>query len=339
MVMIRKLLAQQGTVASPTKIPAEDFRLNFAAFFQPAPTGTDALAVRSGRVIGSAVPGSGFEPLQAVVTAASTFTVKPGHFVVQHTTQYAGPFVGSVDADTVRAIATASRPGTGQFKAGYLVVHVYDQVYGDAQDGFDLELYLGSAASTSNSTSYPTLPDNCLILQAFVVNSAGAITPTGSPAPYTWLRGSIAPVAAGDTTPGVFDGQWRDEPTLGLQRWSVASNSWSRPHAIHYGTTSTRPVNPRPGDTLRDTLLGNCLVMWDGGNWRQLDTLEVANAAARDGLNAPRLYPGFRVRDADTKALWWWTGADWQMERRTYVSAAAPTGTVPEGSIWFQVTG
>lgn len=221
-LMPRKVRAQQGTTAAPVKTPAEDWRLASGGLWTP---GTAQLQERSGWIPGS-VPAGARWPLDVQTTAASTFTIRPGRFLVQGAALQ-GAYLGVVDADTVRTIPGASLPTTGNYKAGFVLVHVYDQNYGDTQDGFDLEIVLGAAATSAGAAVYPTLTGNVLKLMNFTVDSVGNITLGGTLPTYTVPRGGILPVQATETTPGAYDGQYRDLSGVGLQRWNATTTSWS----------------------------------------------------------------------------------------------------------------
>jgi hypothetical protein len=233
----RKMLFHQGTVATPVKTPAEDTRLSLGGLWTPS--GVDALQVRSGVVVGTGASG-GFSAAQ-VVAGTGQVTVKPGRVVVQGATANQGAYEGVIDADTVRTLAAATvgagLPAAGQFKAGRVLVRVYDQLYGDAQDAWDVEVHMGAAAATAGAAVLPTMPASAVQLRTFTVDSAGAITLGGFPT-WTSTAGGILPVDALDTGAPARDGQYRHHPTNGLE--VGLSGAWEHPFPkgiVGVGTT------------------------------------------------------------------------------------------------------
>lgn len=218
-LMPRKLLVQQGTTTNPVKTPAEDWRLATGGLITPSINST--LGVHFGVVPGVAPPGV-TRPLEVTVSGLTAFTINPGHFTVGSSVALAGPFFGVVDSAVVRRIASVDLPGSGQYKFGYLFIHVYDQTYGDAQDGFDIEYLLGAAAASAAAAAAPSIPASYSFLQlaAFTVDSTGAITLNPFVPRAVVARGGILPVQATDTDAGAYVGAYRDHPTAGLQRWS-----------------------------------------------------------------------------------------------------------------------
>lgn len=223
----RKMLFHQGLTANPVKTSAEDVRMNLGALWTPEGSGSTT-KVREGVVAGGPSP-TGFLPLE-VVPGVGQLTVKPGRVVLQGTAANQGSYVGTVDVDQVRTVAGAARgaglPPAGQFKAGRIMVRVYDQLYdGGTVDGWDVELHLGTAAATAAAAQQPSAVPTSFTLRTFTVDSTGAFT-LGGAAPYTVPRGGITPVPRGDTDPGSYEGQYRDQYGIGLQRWSELTNSW-----------------------------------------------------------------------------------------------------------------
>jgi hypothetical protein len=220
-LMPRKLLVQQGTTATPVKTPAEDWRLGHGGLWLPS---TTSLIERGGVVPGPA-PAGGTRPLDVTAAAGGVFTIRQGRLRIPGAAALQGSYDGVVDAVTTRTIPGASLPGAGQYKAGHLIARVYDQVYGDAQDGYDFEFVMGAPAASANAAVFPSVTgtNGYLILRSFTTDSAGVITFTSYAPPYVVARGGIQPVDLLDTTSGTYGGQYRDHPQLGLQRWDGAT--------------------------------------------------------------------------------------------------------------------
>jgi hypothetical protein len=239
--LTRKLLFHQGSSGTPVKTPAEDYRVTAAALWLP--DGTSAVRVASGAVFGSGTPG--FSACQ-VVPGSGQVTVKPGRVVVQGNTVGQGAYTGTIDTDQVRTLAAATvgpgLPSAGQFKGGRVLIRVYDQLYGDGQDGWDVEVHQGASAASAGAAALPALPStgSLLQVQTYTVNSSGTLTLTGT-TPFVSPLGSIQPVVADgltavghDGASGVFDGQYRDRARR-LERWSASPAAW-------YPTTTVRSV-------------------------------------------------------------------------------------------------
>jgi hypothetical protein len=327
----RMLLAQQG---SDAKVPAEDFRLALTALLQAgSSTALDAL---SGVVVGSGT-GTGIG-CDVDSPSASNLRVQPGNFVIQRSTTNGGAYVGTIDAATT--VAVTPLPPASQFKAGYLLARAFDEAYGDASDLGTVEIALGAAATTLASVVYPTIPTNSLVLAGFTVTSAGTITLTSSAVRVT-TRGGITPVLATDTTPGAFDGQWRDLAGA-LQRWSQAGASWSRPLTMTWGSGTSLPATPGLGDVYDHTGL-KCQLTYTSGGWRQNTIAEAATATARDAISASYaalLHPGFNVWVDSVACTYTWTGSAWGFPNGgpQYFGPSAPSGTIPDNSVWFQTS-
>lgn len=231
-VQARKILFQQGVNGALVQHPAEDVRLSSGGGWTPDPT--DPLKVRSGVVAGSGP--SATTPPCTVTASAGQVTVSPGRFVVQGSTALQGHYEGTVDQAVTRTMAqSGGLPGAGQFKAGRVVIRVYDQLYGDAQDGWKVEVVLGAAASTVGAAAQPVQPPSSLLLRSFTVDSAGAITLASSLSSLTVPRGGVLPIQAWETAEaGAYVDQYRGHPVRGLQRWNGAT--WG---PARYGTRAS----------------------------------------------------------------------------------------------------
>ncbi len=220
-LMTRKILFQQGINGVPVNHPAEDVRLSSGSQWTPA--AGDPLRVRSGVVAGS---GSTSATPCEVTAQTSQVTVGTGRFVIQGSTALQGHYEGTVDAANVRTLSSATvgagLPGSGEFKAGRVLIRVYDQLYGDTQDGWDIEVHMGAAATTVGGAALPALPTNSLQLKTFTVDSAGVITLGAAAVVLTVPRGAVLPVSSTDVAAGAHIGQYRDHPTRGLERWDGA---------------------------------------------------------------------------------------------------------------------
>lgn len=197
-------------------LPAEDHRLNRAALWTPAGSSGTPLRARGG-----VAPGNG----AGVVTAtAGGVNIAPGTAVVPGSvTGVQGVYECTWDAAEFRAATAAS---SSTYRQIMVVCHVYDSLNGDTKDDWDLEVVLGAGASTLATTVVPAIPANSVVLASGSVDPAGnvSVVPTGN---AQVARGGILPVAVADTAAGSYTGQYRDHPTLGLQRWDGAA--WGQP--------------------------------------------------------------------------------------------------------------
>lgn len=221
MSLSRKMLAHEGLAAAPVKLPAEDFRLNLGAGWTP--DGASPLGVRSGIVWGPAP--AGVAAPCGLVAGSGQITVKPGRVVIQGAVSTQGHYVGSIDVDQVRQMAaakgSAGLPSAGQYKAGRMVAHLYDQLYdGGTTDAWDVEMWLGTAAATASAATLPAVPSNAVQLGTFTVDSSGAVTLTGG-AVYTSPYGVPVPVTSGVLPPSPFWGMrvWETDTDL-ERRWN-----------------------------------------------------------------------------------------------------------------------
>lgn len=212
----RKASFLQGTTQAPYLLPAEDHRLNHAALWAPSSVpGAAPLAVQSGIVPGPGNPG-------AVTVVAGGVTVNPFHAVVQGTRSgVQGVFELTSDASEFLAITAAS---ASTYRKGRIGLRIRDQLNGATADDWDLVVLYGAAAATAGAATLPAVPADStwFELRTFDVSNTGAITLSGTTA-RTAPRGGILQVEAGDVTPGILVGQYRDHPTQGLQRWNGAA--------------------------------------------------------------------------------------------------------------------
>lgn len=179
-LMPRKTLFEQGQQNSPVSHPAEDVRLTMAGLWTPdASTTTASLSAYEGVVWGpGAMTGTG--SLAVSSPGAGQLTVQPGRWVVQSNTGLAGAYWGTVDNATTVVIPSGSYPTAGQFKAGVVLIRVYDTVYSDVQDGWTIETLLGNPASTAGTAVLPTPPATSIVLKNFTIDGSGTITLSGS---------------------------------------------------------------------------------------------------------------------------------------------------------------
>jgi hypothetical protein len=219
----RKASFLQGPTAAKYSLPAEDHRLNQAGLLIGDPTTAGRpLQVRPGVLVGPFSPG-------AVAVTTGGVNVNPFHAVVQGTVNGTqGPYLLTSDAVEFRAVTAAS---ASEFRRGYVLVHVYDQVSGiDVQDNWDVEVVYGPNAATAGAATLPSRTANSVILKEFAVSNTGVITLVAASGEFTGPRGGILPVLADganvpghDGAAGSFDGHYRDHPTYGLQRWTAAA--------------------------------------------------------------------------------------------------------------------
>jgi hypothetical protein len=135
-----------------------------------------------------------------------------------------GPYLLTSDAVEFRAVTAAS---ASEFRRGYVLVHVYDQVSGiDVVDNWDVEVVYGSNAATAGAATLPARTPNSVILKEFAVSNTGVITLVAASGEFTGPRGGILPVLADgvnapghDGAAGSYLGQYRDHPVFGPQRW------------------------------------------------------------------------------------------------------------------------
>lgn len=108
-----------------------------------------------------------------------------------------------------------------------IVAYVQDSFYSGSNNQLLIGVVTGTAAP---SPSAPAAPSNALALaQVAVAANATSITNsniTNTAGLLSVARGGILPVTATDTTAGKYDGQYRDHPTYGVQRWNAAAAQW-----------------------------------------------------------------------------------------------------------------
>lgn len=239
-MMPRRPLFMQGTSDSPVRHPAEDVRLAMGAFYHPQ--GDNHIVPKAG--IFWAGQQSMVTPVGTVTQGAlgsaldaGKFYVYPGRALINGDSALQGSYLVVNDVLTTVTVDQAKTnpgvPAAGQFKAGLLVARIYDQLYGDTQDGWDLEVYLGPAASTAASAAMPTRPANCVIVRVFTMDSAGAITIIAGGAEYTSVRGDV--LASGSTVrpPKPYQNmKIRESDTGHFRRWDF--NRW-----VYIGTDAS----------------------------------------------------------------------------------------------------
>jgi hypothetical protein len=102
-------------------------------------------------------------------------------------------------------------------------------------DRSSVQVIDGPLAATNPALPALTAYPNILLLGEFLIPSTtSGQSVTWTPySPRTGLRGAILPIVADGSTlsghdgaPGVHDGQYRDHPTLGLQRWIPTRTAW-----------------------------------------------------------------------------------------------------------------
>jgi hypothetical protein len=139
---------------------------------------------------------------------------------------YAFPNDGTVVLTVPAAHATLPR-------RDLIVARVRDAFYTGSQNQGSIELITGTAASTPAD---PTLPadSSYLVLARIAVPANGSGTVAVANANITNLAvpvqlvNAITPIDAADNIPGLYNGQYRDHPTLGLQRWN--GTQWDDPN-------------------------------------------------------------------------------------------------------------
>ncbi|MDT3395598.1 hypothetical protein RKE29_02850 [Streptomyces sp. B1866] len=203
-----------------------------------APLGTMApegeLTSRAGVIAGGA-------PLAATGTGPMQVQLGTGRAVVQGTTaQGAYPVV-------VTAPETLTVPdGDAQYpRLDSLVLRVYDGLFdASGQTAAAVELLTGAPAP---SPVEPPLPAATLRLWTVTVPAGASAGTGGIPwssaladrRRYTTAHGGIIPRAAGDSTPGAYDGQYRDRGGV-LERWNATAGQWQTyrpPLAVESATT------------------------------------------------------------------------------------------------------
>lgn len=170
--------------------------------------------------------------------AAGVITVQPFKAVIQCSQDTtAGQYIVTNDAALPLTALTAQH--ATQYRRGLVVIDVDDsQVAGVASSATTDRVRVypldGALAASSGATALPALPDNSLALGEYLIPPTGqaiTITPYN---PRTTVRGGILPVLSDASTvtghagaAPTHDGQYRDHPTLGLQRGSGAT--WGDP--------------------------------------------------------------------------------------------------------------
>lgn len=224
------LIAEPFILDSPTAdTPARVIRLAKMAAFAPevgyggAPSG---VRVRSGLLPG--VSGSAGEVEVLTPTSA---VVRSFYAVIQgsaNTTQ--GGYVVINDADTT---LTLTDRDASLYRRSLLVARVADTVAaGGADPGDDdaeMVLLDGPLAATADGSALPAAGDNALPLGYFTIPPVGG-TVTWTPYnPRAATRGGILladPTGVHAAAAPVHRGQYRDHPSLGLQRGLASGGDW-----------------------------------------------------------------------------------------------------------------
>lgn len=133
-------------------------------------------------------------------------------------------YFGINDAPLSVSIATADPTNP---RIDLICAYVQDQFYSGSNNQLVIAAVTGTPAA---SPAAPSAPSNAIVLaQVAVAANATSIVSgniTNTAGLMTVARGGILPVTSTDSTAGKFDGQYRDHPTLGLQRWSASGSKW-----------------------------------------------------------------------------------------------------------------
>lgn len=198
-------------------LPAEDHRL-IRAFWHPAST----TGLHGFPGVLAAPPGYVGE---VTLLTAGTVRTNPGRWIVpgsQAGTQ--GDYLIVNDAPADRAIGAQDATLT---RLDRLVVQVRDTAYtpNEGVDDADVRVLPGTPALTG--ATVPALPPNSINLGTITVPpTPGVVTFTPAVLPMQVALGGILPMFAADPGGnGAYVGQYREHPTLGLQRWN--GTTWS----------------------------------------------------------------------------------------------------------------
>lgn len=213
--------------ATGQQLSARLLRLTDAAKWRPSGTG---LAVVSGVVHGP-VGQMG----EVTLVNPTTVNVNPFLAVVQGT-HALDQGVYEVPNDAAVTL-TVTAQHASQFRRSLILVEVNDsQALGVASsattDRARLHILDGALSSTSPG-ALPAVPANALALGEVAIPPAGQTVTLTPYNPRTTTRNAILPVVDDASTvtghgaaPGTVDGQYRDHPVYGLQRWSTTAGTW-----------------------------------------------------------------------------------------------------------------
>lgn len=185
---------------------------------------TDRLSSAGGLLlpdaVGSLRPAGGVRlPSDMVVTYSSgtTISVSAGlAYVPQGQSNLGGAY--AVANDGALSIVLGARHATLS-RNDLICVRVQDSFYTGAINTADIFVVAGTAASTPVDPALPAGASYLVLARVVVPPGATALTVTRL-CKVAALWGGIQDVDATDTTPGLTTGQYRDHPTLGLQRWN-----------------------------------------------------------------------------------------------------------------------
>jgi hypothetical protein len=205
----------QGAEEDPVLLPAEDARVELGALLTQHPT--DLLRPLSG-----ILPG----PARGAVTAQGIY-VRVAPFAVSLAMGGGGQGTYVAALRAAKLLTPTTLPGASTYAAGLVCARVRDELYdGGSDSDLDVFLVMGANAATQGSVVAPALPANSFLLQTVTYGSAGPVAVGSYVPPLTVAVGGIRPVQASDTTAGAYDGQYRDHPVAGLQRWNAAAGEW-----------------------------------------------------------------------------------------------------------------
>lgn len=205
---------------------AQNDRLNLGSAFA---AGAAALSGRSGMLVGPA-GGRGEVSLLSNVLVR----VAPFRAVIQGTRNAAqGQYLVANDANVDLAVAAQAASTS---RRDLVIVNVRDTAYApDTLDSAAVQVVTGTAAASNPAD--PALGGvnlgNYFILGTLVVPPTGtAVTFTPAVSPLTVSAGGIRPADTADTVAPLFDGQYRDHPTRGLERG--IGGGWAAPVALSW---------------------------------------------------------------------------------------------------------
>lgn len=198
---------------------AQNDRLSLGAGFTP---GAAALSGRTGSIPG---PTGGVGAV--TVLSNTSLRVDPFRAVIQGTRSgLQGQYLFINDAPVDLAIDAQA---AGVSRKDLLVALVRDSAFApDTLNNAVLVVVKGTAAASNPAE--PSLGG--VNLGNHYVIGVINVPPTGQSVTFTYRSafvvavGGIAPAVAGETTAGVYAGQYRDHPTDGLQRWT--GTAWER---------------------------------------------------------------------------------------------------------------
>jgi hypothetical protein len=216
-------------------------RLALGAAFRPAATGV--------QVISGVLAGPPNTMGELTLLSNTQLTVQPYRAVVQNT-QDATAGAYEIPNDAVATLGAAqgfSAQDATQFRRALITTYVDDaQVAGSGANQAYLTILPGALAASAAAAALPTIPANALNFGELLIPPVGQTVTLTPYSPRTGIRHGILPVindastiTGHDGAAPLHDGAYRDHPTYGMQRGTVAGG-WS--NGIGAGPWTDFPV-------------------------------------------------------------------------------------------------